>query len=130
MSASGGCLCGAVRYESASNAQFSIICCCRQCQHISGAGHAPQFALAREAVTLNGPVKAHALKADSGNDVTSAFCATCGSPIYKTSSGFAHFMFFHAATLDDPSAYQPQQVVWARSKQPWDHLDPALPELE
>jgi hypothetical protein len=36
-------------------------------------------------------------------------------------------MFFHAATLDDPSQYRPQSVVWARSRQPWDHLDPALP---
>lgn len=130
MSMSGGCLCGAVRYESAAGAQFSIMCCCRQCQHISGAGHAPQFALPRGAVTLSGPVKVHELKADSGNDVATAFCATCGSPIYKTSSGFAEFMFFHAGTLDDPSAYQPQQVVWTRSRQAWDHIDPALPRME
>ena len=130
MSVSGGCLCGAVRYECAADAQFSIMCCCRQCQHISGAGHAPQFALPREAVALSGPVQVYAMRADSGNDVTTAFCATCGSPMYKTSSGFAQFMFFHAGTMDDPSAYQPQQVVWARGRHAWDHLDPALAQME
>lgn len=130
MSLSGGCLCGEVKYTSDSAAQFSIMCCCRQCQHISGAGHAPQFALPRASVSVSGPVKVYGMKADSGNDVETAFCETCGSPIYKTSSGFAEFLFLHAGTLDEPSAYKPQQVVWARSMQPWDHFDAALPRME
>lgn len=130
MSISGGCLCGSTRYECSADPQFSIMCCCRQCQHISGAGHAPQFAVARAAVTLSGPLKSYATRADSGNEVTSFFCEQCGSPIYKTSSGFADFLFFHAGSMDDPSVYRPQQIVWARSRQAWDHVDPAMPAME
>jgi hypothetical protein len=44
-----------------------------------------------------------------------SFCQNGGSPLYKTSSGFPDLIFFHAATLDDPSQYRPQSVVWARS---------------
>ncbi|MGE0409198.1 MAG: GFA family protein [Amphiplicatus sp.] len=124
---SGGCHCGAVRYASQASPPFSIICCCTQCQKITGAGRAPQFALPKATVTVDGTLAFFDLKADSGNAVQSAFCPACGSPVYKSSSGFADFLFFHAATLDDPSQYQPQRVVWARSRQPWDHLDPALP---
>jgi hypothetical protein len=124
---SGGCHCGGVRYASKASSPFSIICCCIQCQKITGTGHAPQFAMPKAAVTVQGRPAFFDIKADSGNTVQSAFCPTCGNPIYKTSSGFADFLFFHAATLDDPSQYRPQSVVWARSRQPWDHLDPALP---
>ena len=124
---SGGCHCGAVRYTATSSPSFSIICCCTQCQKITGAGHAPQFALPRAAVTLKGKPAHYTFKADSGNTVESSFCQSCGSPLYKTSSGFPDFVFFHAATLDDPSQYRPQSVVWTRSRQPWDHLDPGLP---
>lgn len=130
MNVAGGCLCGRVRYESAAKAQFSIMCCCRQCQHISGAGHASQLALPRSLVAVSGPVKTFAMKADSGNDVTTSFCAECGSPIYKTSSGFADFIFFHAGSLDDPSDYVPEQAVWVRSKPAWDHLDPTLATMD
>jgi hypothetical protein len=123
----GGCQCGAVRYAASTSPSFSIICCCTQCQKITGSGHAPQFALAKADVTLTGTPTRYILAADSGNEVTSAFCATCGSPLYKTSVGHPEFMFFHAATLDDPSLYRPQSVVWVRSRQPWDYVDPALP---
>jgi hypothetical protein len=73
------------------------------------------------------PWRAPGASRDSGNTVESSFCQSCGSPLYKTSSGFPDFVFFHAATLDDPSQYRPQSVVWTRSRQPWDHLDPSLP---
>jgi hypothetical protein len=76
---------------------------------------------------LRGQPQTYQLSADSGNTVTSAFCSRCGSPVFKTSSGYPDIIFFHAATLDDPSSYKPQTVVWITSKQPWDHVDPAIP---
>lgn len=76
----GGCHCGAVRYMATASPAFSIICCCTQCQKITGAGHAPQFALARATVTLKGKSAHCAFKADSGNTVESSFCQNCGGP--------------------------------------------------
>lgn len=122
----GGCLCGAVRYEAHGDPEFSIQCCCRQCQHITGGGHASQFALPEAAVAIAGAMQTYAMRADSGNRVTSAFCGVCGSPILKRTSGFPDLMFFHAATLDDPAIFSPQKAVWLDSRQPWDHIDPGL----
>ncbi len=36
-------------------------------------------------------------------------------------------LFFHAATLDDPSVFTPTTVVFANAAQPWDCVDPKLP---
>jgi hypothetical protein len=122
----GGCLCRSVRYETKVEPGFSMICCCRQCQQITGTGHALQFALPKTKVTITGESKIYRMTADSGNTVSSAFCPNCGSPIFKTTSGHPDTVFFHAATLDDPSLFRPQTVVYLKSKQPWDCVDPNL----
>jgi hypothetical protein len=50
-----------------------------------------------------------------------------GSPIYKQSEGYPQFKSFHAATLDDPSLFEPQQSVWTSQRQRWDLIDETLP---
>jgi len=123
---SGQCSCGAVSYVCTAEPKFSLLCQCRQCQRITGSGHAAQFAVEIDKTNIKGNVQSFALKADSGNDVSSNFCGTCGNPIYKTTSMMPELLFFHAATLDKPSLFQPQMVAHADSAQPWDHIDPAI----
>lgn len=125
----GGCHCGAVRYEAQGEPQISIHCYCRQCQHLTGAGHASSFALSPAAVTLSGKLSYYTLTADGSNLVDSGFCTTCGSPILKKSSGYPDMVFFHAASLDDPAQFKPQKVVYTATAQPWDLIDPALEQL-
>jgi hypothetical protein len=127
MKLTGGCLCGAVRYEVTAQPQVSIVCYCRQCQQITGTGHAPQFGVPRTRVVIGGPLKSYGLVADSGNKVTSAFCGDCGCPVSKASSGYGEIMFIHAGTLDSPETFKPTAAVWVNSRQPWDRLDPDLP---
>lgn len=124
---SGGCQCGAVRYESPVGPGFSLHCYCRQCQRITGAGHASQFGLPAKDVAMTGEVRIYKLRADSGNTVDSAFCGMCGSPVFKRTSGHPELIFFHAATLDDPARFKPQRSVWTAIRQPWDPLDPSVP---
>lgn len=124
---SGGCACGAIRYEIKTAPEFSMICQCRQCQRISGSGHAAQFAVDAKSTTIQGDVKFYKVTSDDGNTVSSGFCGNCGSPVLKRSSGYPQYITFHAATLDDPSSYEPQMVVYSQFKQPWDHVDPSLP---
>ena len=126
----GGCACGAIRYESREAPKFTLICQCRQCQRISGSGHAASFAVAADSTTDHGDVKFHELTSDSGNTVSSGLCGTCGNPVMKKTSGHPQYLFFHAATLDDPSFFKPQMVVYSESAQPWDHVDPSLKRPE
>lgn len=79
----GGCACGAIRYEVGAEPKFLFHCQYRQCQRITGSGHASQFMVPKDAVAIRERLTYHELSADSGNAVSSGFCTTCGNPIMK-----------------------------------------------
>jgi hypothetical protein len=126
----GGCACGAIRYEIAAEPVMGGHCQCRDCQRDSGTGHASHLAFLRAGAHMIGNTTGWDKAADSGNIVTRAFCPTCGSSVYSTNSGIPDLIFIRAASLDDPGRYKPQMVVWAKSGYAWDHTDPALPKFE
>jgi hypothetical protein len=125
----GGCACGAVRYEIATEPLFQNHCQCRDCQYESGTGHGSYLTFAREGVKQSGEPKLWNLMADSGNPKTRAFCPTCGTPVHLTFSAMPALFTVHAASLDDPGRFKPQAVSYATRGHGWDHMDPALPNF-
>jgi len=127
---SGGCLCGAVRYESTSPAVAGGHCHCNDCRRTSGTGHGCDLVLPADALTVSGEVRFFDASTDAGNTVSRGFCPTCGSAIYSTNSGMPGLAFVRASSLDDPEVFQPQMVVYAKRAPSWDHVDPNLPSFE
>lgn len=123
----GRCACGAIRYSLSAEPGFSFHCQCRQCQRASGGGHASLFVVPKDAVSIDGDVRFYAQTADDGATISRGFCPHCGSPVLGKSTGVPEVLIFTAASLDDPTQFKPQQVVFCASKQPWDYVDPALP---
>jgi hypothetical protein len=130
MAYTGGCACGAIRFEIAADPLFQNDCQCRDCQRKSGTGHGSYLTFPRQGVTQTGEAKAWDITGDSGHVKTRAFCPTCGSPVYMTFSAMPEVFTVHAASLDDPGRYQPQAVTYAVRGHAWDFLDPALPKFE
>jgi hypothetical protein len=124
---SGGCLCGAVRYQSAVGPQVVGHCHCVDCRKSSGTGHCTHVVIPEDAFTVSGEVKFYDRPADSGNIVSRGFCPTCGSAVYSTNSGMPDMVFPRASSLDDPEIAKPQMVVYASRASSWDHVDPELP---
>ena len=125
----GGCLCGAVRFESTVSPQVVGHCHCVDCRKSSGTGHCTHIAIPEDAFTVSGEVRFYDRPADSGNMVSRGFCPACGSPIYSTNSGFPGMVFPRASSLDDPDVVTPQLVVYASRAPAWDHVDPTLPSF-
>jgi hypothetical protein len=123
----GGCACGAIRYEASSGPLAAGHCQCRQCQRESGTGHASHMVFLAAALHLKGEPRFYTQGADSGNLMSRGFCATCGSPLLVRSSGKPELVFVCAASLDDPARFKPQLVVYTAEGPAWDRLDPALP---
>jgi hypothetical protein len=127
----GGCACGAIRYEIADEPIAMLDCQCLDCQRMSGTGHESHIAFPRRAaVRLSGQASQWDIVADSGNVKTCAFCPKCGSPVYITFAAMPDLFSIHAAGLDDPSRFKPQFVTYAVRGHEWDRLDPALPKFD
>jgi hypothetical protein len=126
----GGCACGAIRFEMAGEPLVSNDCQCRDCQRMSGTGHGSYLTFARQAMKQSGQAKLWDIVGDSGNVKTRAFCPTCGSPVYMTFAAMPEVFTVHAASLDDPSRFKPQMVTYRVRGHAWDHLDPDLPQFD
>jgi hypothetical protein len=124
---SGGCLCGAVRYECSGEALGGGHCYCADCRRSSGSDRCSNFAAPRDAVTLTGDVTIYERPANSGNVVARAFCPRCGAPVYSTNTGAKDLLFLRASSLDDPDQFRPQMIVFASCAPSWARLDQELP---
>lgn len=127
----GGCACGAVRFETESEPIFQNHCQCRDCQRRSGTGHGSYLTFpSRAAMTITGEASSFRVRADSGHDKIHTFCASCGTPAYLTFAAMPDLVAVAATSLDDPGLFKPQAVTYAARGQAWDTLDPALPKFE
>ena len=127
----GGCACGAVRYEIGATPAAMVDCQCRHCQQRSGTGHGSYVTFtSRAAVRLTGQASEWEITGDAGTVKRHGFCPTCGSPVYLTLPAVPDVFIVHAASLDDPGRYQPQVVTYTSSGHAWDRLDPGLPQFE
>jgi len=126
----GGCACGAIRFEIAGESLGQNHCQCRDCQRISGTGHGSYLGFSRAGMKLSGQPSHWDMTGDSGAVKTRAFCPACGVPLYICFSATPDFLALHTASLDDPSRFRPQMVSYAVRGHDWDFLDPSLPTFE
>ena len=127
----GGCACGAIRYETSSEPIFQNHCQCLDCQKRSGTGHGSYLTFPRRAdVALSGEAKDWRVKGDSGGEKVHSFCPTCGSPVYLTFVAMPEMIAVHATSLDEPSRFEPQVVTYASRGFAWDTMDAALTRFE
>ena len=126
----GGCLCGAVRYEVAAEPVYIGHCHCRSCQRASGAGHATYVGVPRAALTVRGETRFYALTGGSGRQALRHFCPVCGSQLFGTGEMDPGTATLYAGSLDDPSAIRPDAAINVRSRQPWDRVAGGLPEFD
>jgi len=120
---SGGCACGAIRYECSAAPLRMINCHCRDCQRASGSGYSATLIMAADSVRLlRGECSEHRIVAESGNVAKREFCGVCGSPLFAASLARPELIGVKAASLDDPSWFAPEADVWVESAQPWDRM--------
>jgi hypothetical protein len=126
----GGCACGAIRYEVSGEPIVMVDCQCRQCQRTSGGGHTSNMTFRGAVIKLTGEASRWETVGDGGTRKSSAFCPTCGSPVYMTFPDVPDIFIVRPAGLDDPASYRPGFVTWTAAAQAWDRVDPALPAFD
>jgi hypothetical protein len=120
----GGCLCGAVRFEARPNDRNGYYCHCRMCQLAFGNTRATFFNLPKDRVRWTA---AEPTWYTSSKIAVRGFCGRCGTPL---TFAFNHSknMDLSVGSLDDPSAVKPTSHSAVESRIAAWHVPDGLPE--
>ena len=112
----GGCLCGAVRYEITGTVSNPCFCHCVSCRRAAGAAPVAWGTCARQALRIT-----HGTLSEfrSSPPAWRGFCARCGTPLTYRHEQRPGDIDVTLATLDEPARISPQKHVWVADKLPW-----------
>jgi hypothetical protein len=123
----GGCMCGAVRYQLTGEGTNLCCCHCASCRRAAGAPAVPWGTFARAAFSVT---RGHLAEYRSTPPVLRGFCAQCGTSLTYRHERHAAEIDVTLASLDDPGALAPTMHVWVSDKLPWESISDGLPQFE
>lgn len=125
----GGCLCGAVRFEIHGGLRNIVKCHCSLCRKAQGSAFA-----------TNGIVDAAAFVITAGESNLTAyesppgqrkyFCRTCGSPILSRNDARPGVVRVRLGTIESDIVERPQAHIFVSSKANWDEITDDLPRYD
>ncbi len=116
---SGQCLCKAVQYKINKQPKRNGLCFCRSCQIKTGSSHIAYLAVESHAVEISGLVKWFESIGESGNAKHHGFCGQCGTNLFGKPTLWPDIIVVYAGSLNNPSDYQPEVIVWTQEKPSW-----------
>lgn len=127
----GGCACGAIRYELTAEPIFQVACHCRACQYASGGAPTLAMGVPESALKITkGEPKFYWSQGDSGAKVGRAFCEACGTPLFSKPELNAGMVVIKVGGLDDPSDFSAQINIYAKDAQPFHHMAEGVPKFD
>ena len=124
----GGCYCGAVRYECRGPQRFRGLCYCRTCQKISGGAGNLFMAVDAQMFRFTSGSPRSFTDNEHAWRPTRHFCDICGVHLTARSERAPSGVLIKVGTLDDPSVFEgPQAVTWTSEMQKFHLLPPDVP---
>jgi len=122
-SLTGGCACGAVRFELKREPMFVHCCHCRDCQRQTGSAFAINALIETDRIAVSGatPVVT-AMPTDSGRPHEIYRCPQCQTALWSDYGGRSYLRFVRVGALDDPTRVPPDVHIFTRSKLDWVRL--------
>jgi len=127
----GGCLCGAIRYEVKGDALRIANCHCDDCRRATGASFATNvFVNEADLTVLQGTPKSFAHQGGSGATMTKLFCGNCGAQLFGKGSGSPGVMHVKVGSIDDAGFVRPAIDVFVSKKLPFTRLSDETEHFE
>jgi hypothetical protein len=118
--ATGGCLCGAIRFVAEGEPYRVGLCHCLDCRKHGGAPFGAFAIFPAEQVTLTGDEPGiHASSAHGRRH----YCRKCGSPLFGRDEG-SDEVELHLGSFDEVGVFAPTYELWTIRREPW---LPAIP---
>jgi hypothetical protein len=121
--ATGGCLCGAVRYSVEGDLRDVLVCHCVECRRSHGTSGA-YTSVRREQLSFE-DAQAQLRWFPGPASVTGGergFCATCGSRLFWRAPGLAT-VSIAAGTLDGDTGLRTSGHIWDEQRADWEVVD-------
>ena len=123
MTLTGGCACGAVRYEARGTPFHRTLCHCADCRRTAAAPVVAWFSVRTEdLVFVQGTATLHR----SSPPVERGFCGRCGTPLTYRNDAYPEEVDVTTCSLDDPDAAAPQDHTFAARRLHWLKIDDGL----
>ena len=113
----GGCHCGAVRYEARGEPFEASLCHCADCRRVSGAPALAWFTVrTADFAYVKGAPASYA----SSDRARREFCDSCGAQLTFVQHDLAgRHVDVTTASLDDPERVPPAEHIFTRSRLAW-----------
>ena len=122
----GGCSCGAVRYEARGACSNSMICHCRSCRRAAGAPVVAWVTFPKSAFRFTRGLPA---ELRSSAPVVRTFCGACGTPLTYRHESYAEAIDITTCSLDEPERFPPTHHSWLSHDLPWVRFGDGLPQF-
>jgi len=125
----GGCMCGAVRYETTGESVRVINCHCESCRKHTGAPSVTLAVHKVDQVEFSGDERKIY---ESSPGVGRAFCGNCGTPLtWETDLGdVGPICAVHISTFDNPDVLMPTAHSFYPERISWFDIADNLPRYE
>jgi len=117
----GGCLCGAVSYQTTGSLRPVVACHCNQCRKSTG-HHVAATSVNRDDITITGDVTWF----ESSDTARRGFCATCGSNLFWDGAG--ENLSIMAGTLDGATGLKTVGHIYCADKGDYYEISDGLPQ--
>jgi hypothetical protein len=116
----GGCQCGAVRYEISGPPVEIYVCHCRECQKQSSSAFGISVIVRRADFRLtHGEVRSWTRDTDSGGRLKCVFCPDCGSRLWHEAENIQEAtLSVKGGSLDRPVDLSGAMHIWISRKLP------------
>ena len=111
----GGCLCGAVRYQASGEPLNVRVCHCRLCQKATGQPFFARAMFPSAAVRVEGETAGF----HSSEDLERRFCPRCGTGLFAQRRSRRDAISITLGSFDDPGALKPEVQIWTSRRIGW-----------
>ena len=125
----GGCMCGAVRYQTTGDSFLISHCHCESCRKHNGAAMVTLAGYKADQVEFSGEQRK---LYESSPGAKRAFCENCGTPLTWEGDGdeLGQIIELHISTFDNPDALVPTGHAFYPERIPWFDAADSLPRYE
>jgi hypothetical protein len=120
----GGCLCGAVRWQFTGRPRWVMHCHCKDCRRANASAIATYIGVKTERAAWIAGTPA---RYESSPGAERLFCGRCGTSVGYVGKRWPDEVHFLHANLDDPTLWPPTAHAYAKDQLPWFEAHDDLP---